>query len=262
MFGKCEICFRNGFCTISQCKEQERNEIEVINSVVNGSHLTAKISEDLLVSYPENGELNALPKIVKLNPKVQTSLKKELKVAVKIRSADNLISKVQNLVKNYFDKPSAAVHGNAYNVLNVVPLQPSSAANISYWAGNDVKNSANIEKTKSAVLKLDKHIQNIKDLKEHAKSTKGEEKKATVKLIKKEQKELSKLVKRTESLNKVLAKKEKSIQKLIVNPKVQDANLKSALTNSLNQFQQYRTAINSVKSQIKDEKRKLIANKH
>lgn len=40
IFGKCEICFRAGFCTISECSVQKQLEENIIKRVVNKSHLT------------------------------------------------------------------------------------------------------------------------------------------------------------------------------------------------------------------------------
>ena len=261
MFGKCEICFRNGHCTISQCKEQERNEIDVINKTINNSHLTAKISQDLLVAFPDQPDTKALPHLLKLNHKVEKTFKKDLNTALKIGSADNVIPKVQNMVKAYFDQPQAGVKGTAYTVLNVGVSTPISGADITFF--NNSKGVVNMEKTKNAVMKLDKHLQEIQKFnKLGAKSNNGEEKKSASKIVKLEKKELKKLVGRTEKLNAQLAKKEKAIQRLIGNGKIQDANIKSALSNSLAQVQQYRKEINSVKSQLKNDKRNLIISKH
>lgn len=47
MFGKCEICFRAGFCSITECKGQEDLELQYINEVVNRSHFTSKKTEVL-----------------------------------------------------------------------------------------------------------------------------------------------------------------------------------------------------------------------
>mgnify|MGYP000600233364 CR=1 FL=1 len=42
VFGKCEICFRAGFCSIEQCKAQQDMELEIISQVVNQAKLTSK----------------------------------------------------------------------------------------------------------------------------------------------------------------------------------------------------------------------------
>lgn len=40
IFGKCEICFRAGFCTISECSDQKQREENIIKQIVNKAHLT------------------------------------------------------------------------------------------------------------------------------------------------------------------------------------------------------------------------------
>lgn len=40
IFGKCDICFRAGFCTITECSDQKQKEETTIRSIVNKSHLT------------------------------------------------------------------------------------------------------------------------------------------------------------------------------------------------------------------------------
>lgn len=42
VFGKCEICFRAGFCSIAECKAQQDMELEVISEIVNKAKLTLK----------------------------------------------------------------------------------------------------------------------------------------------------------------------------------------------------------------------------
>lgn len=42
VFGKCEICFRAGFCSIEECKAQQDMELEIITQVVNKAKLTSK----------------------------------------------------------------------------------------------------------------------------------------------------------------------------------------------------------------------------
>ena len=46
IFGKCEICFRAGYCKITECEAQKENELKVISEVLNGAKLTAKVNEE------------------------------------------------------------------------------------------------------------------------------------------------------------------------------------------------------------------------
>lgn len=42
VFGKCDICFRAGYCAIEECHKQQEAEFEIINQVVNAAHISAK----------------------------------------------------------------------------------------------------------------------------------------------------------------------------------------------------------------------------
>jgi hypothetical protein len=249
MFGKCEICFRAGHCSITQCKEQELKELEVINHVINSSHLTAKVSPDLVVAFPDKPDSKALPHIISLNNKLSHSLQKELHSATKIGTTQNMIPKVQNFIKAYFDQPGMIVRGNSFSILNASTASPPSAASISYWTDQSKEGASQIEKTKQAVEKLDKHLNEIENIK---KSVKGkEELKSISPILKDENKKLAQAIKKSDKIIKKLERKEKKIKKLIENPKVQDPVVKNSLSKTLNQVQGYKENMTHLSSGLK-----------
>ncbi len=218
--------------------------------------MTARISPDLLVAFPDKPDAKALPHTVHLNQKVAKHISNELHAAVKIGTTQNLIPKVQNLVQSYFNQPGAVVRGNAYSILNASNAAPASAASISYW--NDQSKAANsqIDNTKKAVQKLDQHLQEIQKLKL---SIKGKANTGFSQVMSEEKNKLKKTVRKTEKIIKKLEKKEKAIQRLINSPNVQDAGVRNSLTSSLNQVSQYKSSLNEVKSGLKKD---LIPMRH
>lgn len=77
--GKCEVCFRAGFCTMSECSVQKKFEISVINSTVDKAKLNGMVDDKPLKEM--------LKKIIhdkKVNfKKVAKKVKKNLKKAKK-----------------------------------------------------------------------------------------------------------------------------------------------------------------------------------
>lgn len=254
VFGKCEICFRAGHCTISQCKDQERNELEIVNRIINSSHLTAKVDEELVVSFPDAPDAKALPKVIKTNQKVEHILNKDLKAAVAMGTTQNVVPKLQNLVSNYFSAPQRPIQGSAYQILNEGKTQPKSAAELTYW--NDNKGNQQVNSTQKVVKKLNNHLQEIQKLQQQA--AKGKEGKkqnnAVRQVVKKEKKHLDRLVTKVNRLNKRLQKKEKALQKIASSTAVQNPDVKVAVNNSLNQVKQYSAAVNDVKKQLQQDK--------
>jgi hypothetical protein len=260
MFGKCEICFRAGHCTISQCKEQERNEIEVINSVINLSHLTGKVNPELL----ENGvtakvDPRALPHINKVNPGVQKSLSKSIHDALAIKSTDALVPQVENFMGNYFKKPEESVKMGVFSILNNSPHAPEgvSAVNVSFFneSGKTSQPEAKITKQAlGAVQSISKQIDAIHAIKPLAKKA---GKKELAKLGLKSAKQIQKAEKKFQKVEKQLVKKTKEITKLVNSNAVSDPQVKRVLAESLGKLKQYTKDVKEVQVQLKQEKKKI-----
>ncbi len=232
----------------------------MINSVINASHLTAKVNPDLLVSFPDQPDEKAYIHTVKTNSKLQQKLKKELNNAVHLGSAEYLIPKVQNLVRNYFDQPTSFVHGGPNVILANQPVQVSTAS-ISFWNDQAKKSVQDVDKVKKAVEKLNKHIKQVGQLKTLTHDY--EQKKSATKIVKKEQKEIAKLINRTKQIEHNLNRKEKAINRLITNPKVaEDPQRLTTLNNSLSQIHQIKAATNTINKQLKQDRRNLLNRSH
>lgn len=241
-FGKCEICFRAGHCSISQCKDQERNELEVINRVLNSAHLTSKVDPQLLNSYKAQIDIQAEKIIAKTNLKVEKILNKELKTAVSLGTTELIVPQVQNLVTTYFDNSLTPVKVPAKIILNGDKPQQ----------GLNNKGSLLIKKSQKAVEKIGKGVAEIKELK--AKASKENNKKVQ-KVIKKEEKKLTKLIGRINKLENKIAKKV-SVLTNYANSQKDEAS-KQAVNNSLKEVKEYSKVVKDLKDKLKEDKKKL-----
>jgi ABC-type transporter Mla subunit MlaD len=204
-----------------------------------------------VVAFPDKPDSKAVPHIVSLNNKLSHSLQKELHSASKIGTTQNMIPKVQNFIKAYFEQPGQVIRGNAFSILNASNATPPSAASISYWTDQSKEGASQIEKTKLAVEKIDKHLNEIKDIK---KSLKGKDQlKSLSPIIKEEKRIIQNAIKKSDKIIKKLEKKEKTIKRLINNPNVNDPVVKNSLSKTLNQVQGYKNNLNDLSSGLRNQ---------
>jgi len=251
MFGKCEICFRAGHCTISQCKDQERNEIEIINHVINSSSLTARINGDLLVGFPDQVDPRAVESVKKLNSNVEKTLNRGIKDSLVTKSTEELIPQVQNLVNNYVKAPISRINSNADAILNKSSVTPSGV-DVNFWDdGSDKVGKAQKfgNSAQNILHKLDRQIEDIKGLKSGAKK---HDKKEIVKVALKTKKDIKKVDKKLKNVENKLVKKEKQIEKLL--KKEKDEDVKTSLKTALGKVIEYKQAVSKVKADVKKRK--------
>lgn len=256
MFGKCEICFRAGYCTISECKEQELKEIEIINKVVNSASITGKVDENLLKNLPEikNVTPKDVPHVKKVNEKLSAKIVSEITKALKNKNTENLVPQIQSLVKSYFNEPFQVTHGGVKEILFVTnPMK--SAADVTFWnqkAGGEVSKSA--QNTNALIKKLDQQVKKIAEIKKSAKKNQVEQVKKVAAKTKADVKRIEKKFNKTE---KKLNKKEDAIKKVIETNAVKDPKVAAALGDSLKKVQEYKNVVKGVKQELKRETKKL-----
>ena len=257
MFGKCEICFRAGYCSISQCKEQETRELDVINGVINKATLTSKVDENLLKNLPEIQ--NVTPKDViktqKLNIAIKGLVGKELKDAIKNKSTEVVVPHIQSLVKNYFHEPFQATHGTVREILYTA--KPIGSAELTYW--NQHANagiSKSTDEAQNLLKKFDLQVSSLKDLK--AKATKKGQLKQFKKAAFRVKANIESVEKKYKATEDKLNKKENSIKKTIAS-KVSSASIKvkTALNDSLKKVQQIKGVVHNVKNQLSQRTQQL-----
>jgi hypothetical protein len=255
-FGKCEICFRAGYCTISQCKEQELKEIDVINRIVNQSTITGKIDENLLKNLPELK--NVTPKDIKTTEKNNDQLAKiisnQVTSSIKNHSTEDLVPKIQSLIKSYFSDPFQVPQGNIREILYV--NQPvASAADITYW---NQQATSGVQKTTTythnLVQRLDLTINGLIKAKNVAKKGQAANFKKAVKNTKTN---VAKILSSYEKASKKLSAKEASLKKAVKNNVGSNGQVQSALDESLAKIQDYLSVVMDTKEKLKSQTKKL-----
>merc|ERR1712166_14144 len=242
-FGKCEICFRAGYCTISQCKEQELKEIDVINRVVNQSTITGKVDENLLKNLPELK--NVTPKDIKVTSKNNDQLAKiisaQVTAAIKNKSTQDLVPKIQSLIKSYFSDPFQVPQGNIKEMLYV--NQPiASAADITYW---NQQATSGVQNTTTNAL--------IKSKNGGKKGQSANYKKA----VSNTKANIHKILSRYELASKKLAAKEAELKKAVKSNKGANSKVESALDESLAKIQDYLSVVMETKDKLKTQSKRL-----
>lgn len=126
MFGKCEICFRAGFCAIAECKAQQEMEMMVINQIVGNAKLSSKkvdylghlgfegIHQDHLFYDPKDitdmeHELNQAKK----------EITKSLDLSISNLNAKNAILEVKKIVGDLFSNDKTFVGKSSVENINV-----------------------------------------------------------------------------------------------------------------------------------------------
>jgi hypothetical protein len=108
IFGKCEICFRAGFCSLSECDVQKQNELQIIQEIVNQSQLTAKTSfEDpmnfAIAERNLNENQNDVTKLHKDNHNLFKKIKTSLNESLTQKSSQKFLNSMKDLYHAYFD---------------------------------------------------------------------------------------------------------------------------------------------------------------
>lgn len=257
-FGKCEICFRAGYCSISQCKEQELKEIDIINRVVNLSTITGKVDENLLKNLPELK--NVSPKDIKATAKTNDHLAKiisgQISSSIKNHSTAALIPKVQSLIKSYFSEPFQVPKDNIKEILFV--NQPvASAADITYW---NQQAKSGVEKTTAnahnLVKRLENNIQLLAKAKEQAKKGSSEVLKKAVKNTKAF---VAKTIQKYDKTSRKLKAKETALKNAVKSKKGKSNPADGELNESLNKIEEYLEVIEDTKDKLKSQAKKLAS---
>lgn len=255
-FGKCEICFRAGYCTISQCKEQELKEIDVINRVVNQATITGKVDENLIKNLPDikNVSQKDIQNTVRNNGQLTKIISSQISSAVRNKSAEDLVPKVQSLIRSYFTEPFQVTKGNIREILFV--NQPvASAADITYW---NQQATSGVQKSSTHANNLSQKLEvTVESLVKAKSSGKKRNSESFKKAVKNTKANVSKTLSRYEKAEKKLSAKEASLKKAVKNSAGSNDEAKSALNESLAKIQDYLRVITDTKEKLKAQDKKL-----
>lgn len=255
-FGKCEICFRAGYCKIAECKEQELKEIDVINRVVNQSTITGKVDENLLKNLPEikNVSQKDIKKTAKNNDELAKIITNQVSSAIRNKSTEDLVPKIQSLIKSYFSEPFQVPQGNIREILYV--NQPvASAADITYW---NQQATSGVQKTTTYTHNLVQRLETtIKGLAKAKSSAKKGNAEAYKKALKNTKANVAKILSRYEKAGKKLSAKEASLKKAVKSNKGSNTQVESALDESLAKIQEYLSVVLDTKDKLKKQSKSL-----
>lgn len=113
VFGKCEICFRAGFCSIQECKAQQDMELEIISQIVNKAKLTSKkkdfIGQVAFKDFHEDPLFYDPAKLEQFNEDLSSEKNKideHLNASLVKGDASSAIKKVNNVMETLFKKDS------------------------------------------------------------------------------------------------------------------------------------------------------------
>lgn len=128
--GKCEVCFRAGFCSMNECSVQKKFEISVINSTVDKAKLNGFVNDkplkDMMAKLIKNQKINfkkMTNKVKKnmakaknhVNKKAEKALIKTLRVLNGTKGAKGkkgkklAASKMSDIIKSSINKFRASV---------------------------------------------------------------------------------------------------------------------------------------------------------
>jgi len=252
IFGSCEICFRNSFCKISECKEQAKREGEVINRVISNSHLRAKINDELLSDFPNSSKHDnqkSNHQVVEENKNLLKILTEDIKEAVENRNTEEIVPKMQNMLSGYFKDPMSD-SPSEYTVL-YGDLPEQSAMEISFAGPINEEETNKVRETKNVGDEIAITANKMKDLK------KEEGKKPEIKeAIKKETEDLKQMQKKTQKLIKDINKQEGKLKNLGGQPNL-NPKVKSAIGQHEQAMESYKNALKDVNTSLNTSKQAL-----
>jgi len=74
--GKCDVCFRAGFCTITECEAQKKMEKTVIDQIVNGAKLSGFVDNSVMKKLVKKVMKGQPVKFAKYAKKIKKQIKK------------------------------------------------------------------------------------------------------------------------------------------------------------------------------------------
>jgi len=179
VFGKCEICFRAGFCGIAECKAQQEKEMEVIDQIVNRSHLTVKkhalLNDEQFPQFRVDTMFYDPNKLLEIEKKIDNKreeINQQLDASLIHKSAKHPIDSVNDVMKNYFPQ-DGAFSGKSVN------------------GGQVEAEKQKVDKFVEATDKYVKHVKKIIELKKSAKNQSPEDAKKVNEIAAKAAKDIS-----------------------------------------------------------------------
>jgi hypothetical protein len=240
-FGKCDICFETGYCTMAQCDSQKQKELEVITQIVNSAILTAKIDPNLLnIATPCNSTV-VIPQTQQMNLHIEESMNRTLGYAINSGSTQELFPKFENLYNNYFA-----------DVYKVPKLQDVGQL-MSKGSGSDIDIvDRMIREINEATTNLGKFVEQLAKLYETI--PEGESKRLDD-AVKDTEKNIEKMIERVEEVEKKIRDAELGLDQATVG--VEDLSKRGDIDKQMQQLKEIEGAAQKVKDTLVKNKKRV-----
>jgi len=96
ILGKCDICFRAGFCSLTECNEQKFNEFKMIQHIVETGEFSSKIDEETgkpVYTIDHGGEFSS-----DIRSKIKENLRHRLHDSVEAEDAHVAVAEVGDII--------------------------------------------------------------------------------------------------------------------------------------------------------------------
>jgi hypothetical protein len=105
VIGKCDICFRAGYCSLTECDWDKANELKIVNSIVENSLFRGKIDKETGKTFiVNNNKKHLTPNSIK---KMEKNVKQSLKSSMVAQNAQIAAQQVGDIVNNYVNQASS-----------------------------------------------------------------------------------------------------------------------------------------------------------
>ena len=191
----------------------------------------------------------------KNNDQLAKIMSNQINSAIKNKSAEELVPKIQSLIKSYFSEPFQVPQGTIREILYV--NQPvASAADITYW---NQQAKSGFEKTSTYTHNLHQKLETtIEGLIQAKNSGKKGNSESFKKAVKNTKANVSKIISKYDRAGQKLSAKEAALKKAIKNNKAKSNNQdQAALDESLEKIEDYLKIIDETQGKLEVLSKKL-----
>jgi len=121
VLGKCDICFRAGFCNLVECDVEKSNELRIVEHTVEMSEFTGKLDEATGRQYiiNENDDYSHLFPENSIQ-KIKENLRKTIEDSIETDNGELTANEINDLVENYIAGNETKTDKKKFEKKNVV----------------------------------------------------------------------------------------------------------------------------------------------
>jgi hypothetical protein len=104
VLGKCDICFRAGYCTLTECEKNKAEDLQVVNFIVENAIFRGKLDKENLKQYEiVNQDSHLTPSSI---TEMEKNVKKSLKNSMIAQNAEVAAKQIGDVVNTYVNNSS------------------------------------------------------------------------------------------------------------------------------------------------------------